>query len=86
MTDIKKSRYSEEQIIGFIKQVEAGMPVAELFDRLEILDLSQTQDDEFFGQVFTSNTPNPAVPEPGSLALIGVTFAGLSMVSRRRKA
>jgi len=27
---MKKSRYSEEQIIGFIKQVEAGMPVAEL--------------------------------------------------------
>ena len=27
---MKKSRFSEEQIIGFIKQVEAGMPVAEL--------------------------------------------------------
>lgn len=27
---MKKSRYSEEQIIGFIKQVEAGMAVAEL--------------------------------------------------------
>jgi putative transposase len=30
MTDMKKSRYTEEQIIGFIKQVEAGMPVVEL--------------------------------------------------------
>ena len=27
---MKKSRYTEEQIIGFIKQVEAGMPVVEL--------------------------------------------------------
>ena len=30
MTDIKKSRYSEEQIIGFLKQAEAGMPIKEL--------------------------------------------------------
>lgn len=27
---MKKSRYREEQIIGFIKEAEAGMPVAEL--------------------------------------------------------
>jgi len=30
MTDMKKSRYSEEQIIGFLKQADAGMPVKEL--------------------------------------------------------
>jgi putative transposase len=30
MTDIKKSRNSEEQIIGFLKQADAGMPVKEL--------------------------------------------------------
>lgn len=27
---MKKSRFSEEQIISFIKEAEAGMPVAEL--------------------------------------------------------
>jgi putative transposase len=27
---MKKSRFSEEQIIGFIKEAEAGMPVAQL--------------------------------------------------------
>jgi len=30
MTDMKKSRYSEEQIMGFLKQADAGMPVKEL--------------------------------------------------------
>lgn len=27
---MKKSRFSEEQIIGFLKQAEAGMPIKEL--------------------------------------------------------
>jgi len=27
---MKKSRYSEEQIIGFLKQAETGMPIKEL--------------------------------------------------------
>jgi len=30
MTDMKKSRYSEEQIIGFLTQADAGMPIKEL--------------------------------------------------------
>jgi putative transposase len=30
MTDIKKGRHAEEQIIGFIKQAEAGLPIKEL--------------------------------------------------------
>ena len=30
MTDIKKSRFTEEQIIGFIKQGEAGLQIKEL--------------------------------------------------------
>jgi putative transposase len=30
MTDIRKDRYTEEQIISLIKQAEAGMPINEL--------------------------------------------------------
>jgi putative transposase len=30
MSDMRKSKYTEEQIIGFIKQVEAGMSLKEL--------------------------------------------------------
>ena len=30
MTDMKKSRFSEEQIIGFIKQAEVGIPIKEI--------------------------------------------------------
>jgi putative transposase len=30
MADMRKSKFSEEQIIGFLKQAEAGMSVAEI--------------------------------------------------------
>jgi putative transposase len=30
MTDMRKSKYTEEQIIGFLKQVEAGLPVKDV--------------------------------------------------------
>ena len=30
MTDMKKSRFTEQQIIGFLKQAESGLPVRDV--------------------------------------------------------
>jgi putative transposase len=30
MTDMKKTRFTDEQIIGFLKQAEAGMPINDI--------------------------------------------------------
>jgi putative transposase len=38
MTDMRKSRFTEEQIIGFIRQAEAGLPVKELFRKGGVSD------------------------------------------------
>jgi len=35
---MRKSRFTEEQIIGFLKQAEAGRPVAELCRQVGITD------------------------------------------------
>ena len=35
---MKKSRYSEEQIIGYLKQVEAGIPLKDLCRKVGVSD------------------------------------------------
>jgi len=37
-TNVRKSRFTEEQIIGLLKQAEAGRPVAELCRQVGITD------------------------------------------------
>ena len=37
---MRKSRYTEEQIIGFLKQAESGMPIAELGRKHDFSDAS----------------------------------------------
>jgi putative transposase len=36
MSDMKKSKYSEEQIIGYLKQVEAGVPLKDMCRKVGI--------------------------------------------------
>ncbi len=36
MTDMKKSKHSEEQIIGYLKQVEAGIPLKDMCRKVGI--------------------------------------------------
>ena len=41
---MKKSRFTEEQIFGFLKQTEGGMPIKELqlrFQRCDVLQVAR---------------------------------------------
>jgi hypothetical protein len=50
------------------------------FDRVEILDVTATIDDEYFGQFYTGGQ---AIPEPATWLTLGVALAALVARSRR---
>lgn len=64
-----------------------GVWVDTPFDRVTITETAGDVENEFFGQMYASTSPNtPAVPEPESVALLAVGLLGLLVRAGRQRA
>jgi putative transposase len=64
MTDMKKSKYSEEQIIGFLEQVDAGMPIKGLSRKGAFSEATFNKQRAESGVVRGSGRPDPQRRRP----------------------
>jgi len=55
MTDMKKSQFTDQQIIGFLRQAEAGMPVKDLCRKEGFSDVTFYKWRAKFGGMDTSD-------------------------------
>ncbi|MCL4800862.1 MAG: PEP-CTERM sorting domain-containing protein [Burkholderiales bacterium] len=65
-----------DDVLAFV-----GVASTTAFDRIEIRE-SGTADNEFFGNFLISRT---AIPEPATIALLGIALAGLGCAGRHRR-
>ena len=59
----------------------AGLILDEVFDEVQFDEIVGGIDNEFFGEMYVAR-----VPEPGTLALLGMGLAGIGFARRRKKA
>lgn len=66
--------------------VFVGLSSATAFDTLRVVDVTGTQDNEFFGEFrYAENAPVAPVPLPAGLPLLLAGGLALAMVGRRRR-
>lgn len=58
-----------------------GVTPGVLFDEVRFAELEGGIDNEFFGEMYVAR-----VPEPGTLALLGMGLVGIGLIRRRKKA
>lgn len=63
-----------------------GFSLEHRFNRVEVRDLLQTIDNEFFGNLYAAEALIQDVPESGALGLLGLGLLGLVLTRRRIRA